>query len=451
MLFAACSTTKKINAIRPLPEYQNVGVVYEKELSTINLPLAISLTDMQNQVNKNLNGLIYEDAQLEDDNVMLKVYKQAPIIIRDKGGKIYIELPMKIWAKIKYGIDKFGISLYDTREFNLNGIIKINASIGINNWRLVTKTTIEGIDWAESPTVSIAGKDIAITYLINPALALLKNKLAQVVDENIEKTMDLRPYVFKALETITKPMELSPTYQAWLGIAPTELYATNPTIANHKINIAIGMRTYIETSVGQKPTLGFDKTKLILKMADKLEGNFATNIAAFCTYNQAAQIVTQNFAGKKFESGKYAITVNKVEMWGRDGKMVIALGVTGSLNGDIYLQGVPVYDAEKQQIAIEQVDFILDSKQTLLKAGEWLVHGVIVKKIEDNCKFSIATQLIEGQKMANKYLNNYEPIKGIKINGSLDQLMPNKIVLTPNAIVAMIVAKGQVAIKVEGL
>ena len=50
-----------------------------------------------------------------------------------------------------------------------------------------------------------------------------------------------------------------------------------------------------------------------------------------------------------------------------------------------------------------------------------------------------------------KYLNNYEPIKGIKINGSLDQLLPNKIVLTPNAIVAMIVAKGQVAIKVEGL
>ncbi|MBY0246011.1 MAG: DUF4403 family protein [Sphingobacteriaceae bacterium] len=451
IVLSACGTHKKIAALRPDADYKNSTLVYQKETSTLNLPLEITLSDLQNQVNKNLNGLLYEDKNIEDDNLTIRVFKQAPIVINDKGGKIHIELPMKIEAKIRYGIEKFGISAYDTREIKLNGTIKLNAGISINNWKLATNTDIEGVDWAESPTVSILGKDVPFTYFINPALALLKSKLAKIVDENLEKSMDLRPYVFKALDQVVKPMELSKDYQAWLGISPTELFATNPVVTKNKISIGVGMKSYIETSVGRKPTLVFDKTKLKLQTVDKIDNTFSTNIAAFSTYEQAAALVTQNFAGKKFESGKYAITINKVEMWGKNDKMIIALNVSGSINGDIYLQGIPVYNVEKQEISIDEIDFVLDSKQSLLKMGDWLLHGLIVKKIQENCKFSIAAQLADGQKMAAKYLTNYEPVKGVKINGSLNQLAPNKIFLTPSAIVAMIIAKGNVSVKIEGL
>ena len=94
---------------------------------------------------------------------------------------------------------------------------------------------------------------------------------------------------------------------------------------------------------------------------------------------------------------------------------------------------------------------MLDSKNKLIKIGDWLAHGIILKKMGDACKFSIADQLAQGEKTMASYLNNYQPIKGIRVTGSLGQITPNKVILTPNAIVAMVVATGKVALKIEGL
>jgi len=49
------------------------------------------------------------------------------------------------------------------------------------------------------------------------------------------------------------------------------------------------------------------------------------------------------------------------------------------------------------------------------------------------------------------YLTNYQPVKGVKINGAVNSLSPQKISLTPNAIVTMITANGKVSISVDGI
>ena len=76
-LLSACSTTKKIQALKPAPNY-STELVYDKQTSFLNLPIEIAVTDLQNQTNKYLSGLIYEDNSLEGDNLMMKVWKQAP-------------------------------------------------------------------------------------------------------------------------------------------------------------------------------------------------------------------------------------------------------------------------------------------------------------------------------------------------------------------------------------
>ena len=159
----------------------------------------------------------------------------------------------------------------------------------------------------------------------------------------------------------------------------------------------------------------------------------------------------KNFAGQKFESGKKQVVVNKIDLWGKEGKMIVAVSMSGSVNGDFYLSGVPAFNPETKEVYLDQVDFVLDSKNKLLKTGSWLAHGIILNKIAQNCRFSIAEQLAEGEQTLKSYLNNYEPLKGVKVNGSLTQLSPNKIQLTPNAIVAFVVANGKVALSIDGM
>ena len=131
--------------------------------------------------------------------------------------------------------------------------------------------------------------------------------------------------------------------------------------------------------------------------------------------------------------------------------MIIQLGMTGSVNGNFYLSGIPMYDATKKEMYLDQLDFVLDSKNKLLQLGDWLAHGTIATKIKENCKYSIADQLALGEKNVKTYLNNYQPVKGVTVNGSLTSLAPQKIVLTSNAIITTIAAKGKVAIGIDGM
>lgn len=449
--FSSCSTTKQVTALKPMPDYSSTEVVYEKQLSFINMPVEVAVKDLQTQTNKYLNGLIYEDNSFDGDNLMMKVYKQNNIVVSEKDGKIIMDLPLKITGKLKYGIASFGIDLTDVKDFYLNGTVRLSAAVGLKDWKITTLTTIQNITWKEAPSVVVAGKTIPITYLINPAITIFKPTLSKLVDDAIKESLDIKPYVLDALQAFSEPTKVNDDYDSWFVMQPVEVYASKATVANQKITANLGLKAYLETSVGRKPDYTFDRTSVLLKVVDKMPNEFKANVAAFATYKYASDVVSKNFAGEKFESGNRSVTVNKVDLWGKDGKMIVALNLSGSVNGDFYLTGFPAYDAEKKEIYLDQVDFVLDSKSKLLKIGNWLAHGLILKKMSDACRFSVAEQLAEGQKTMTNYLNNYEPMKGVKVNGKLNGITPNKVILTPNAIVAMVVATGNVAVTIDGL
>lgn len=448
--FSSCSTSKQVLALKPLPDY-STEVIYEKQLSFISMPVEVAVKDLQTQTNKYFNGLVYDDNSLDGDNLMMKVYKEAPIIISEQGGKIVMDLPLKITGKVKYGLNNFGIDLSDTKDFYLNGTVRLNSSVGLTNWKIVTNTTIQDIKWKESPAVIVAGKSIPITYLVNPAIAAFKGRLSKLVDEAIAQSLDIKPYVLDALQAYSEPTKVNDEYETWFAMQPVEVYAAKAVLANQKITANLGLKAYLETSIGRKPSIVFDRNTIALKAVDKMPDEFKANVAAFAPYSYASQVMQKNFAGQKFESGGKAVTVNKIDLWGKEGKMIVAVNLSGSVNGDFYLSGVPAYNPTTKEIYLDQVDFVLDSKSKLLKIGGWLAQGIIIKKLGDACKFSIADQLAEGEKSMASYLTNYEPMKGVKVNGKLGQITPNKVILTPNAIVAMVVATGKVAVSIDGL
>jgi hypothetical protein len=235
-IVSSCSSTNKITALKPEPD-DSAPLVYENQYSYINMPIAIKLKDIENKTNTALSGLIYEDNNIEDDDIELKIWKQAPIIISNENGKLKTVLPLKINAKYRYGVNKLGVDLRDIKEFNLNGIVTLLSDVALTNWKVNTKTTLQSLDWNESPTMTILGKNLPITYLINPAIKLFKSKIEKKIDESIEKSMDFKPNVLDALEKICTPFQTNEKFQSWLRIVPTELYTTEAKLVKDKTNM----------------------------------------------------------------------------------------------------------------------------------------------------------------------------------------------------------------------
>jgi hypothetical protein len=454
-LITSCSSTsQKIEALKPEPD-DAVPLTYTNTPSFINLPVSIKLKDIENQTNTLMNGLIYEDKNIEDDNIEIKVWKQAPITITNdhgkEGEKIKTVLPLKIWAKYRIGTKTMGIELYKTQEFNLNGVVTLLSSVSLNNWRLSSKTTLKSLDWVESPTMTVFGKNMPVTYLINPAVSLFKSKIEKSIDTAIEDSMDFKPNVMDALSKICTPLEMSETYKTWLRIVPIEAYSSNAKLKNDSFLLNMGMKCNMETSIGKKPESKFDANKIVLKTVEKIPEQISANIAAVSTYQEASKLMTSNFVGQEFGSGSKKVKVQNVAIWHKDGKLVIALDLLGSVNGTIYLTGIPQYNDTTKEIYFDKLDYVLDTKSRLMRTANWLAQGIILRKIEESCRYSIKQNLDEAKQSMVSYLKNYSPMPGVFINGKMEDIQFQKIELTNQAMIAFIKVNGNINVSIDGL
>lgn len=443
-----CSTSNKIAALKPMPS-ENVPMVYKTTTSFVDMPMEITLKEIENQLNKSLSGLIYEDNNLEDDKSEMKIWKTGTIKLIEKDGKIQSILPLKIWSRFKYGTDFMGLN--DTREIDLNGTITLISDAKLSNWKMNTTSKIEDFEWSESPTILVAGKKVPITYIINPTLSIFKSKVAKKIDDAIEKSCDFKPYVLDVLEKMSTPFVTSEQYETWFKLNPIEVYVTDAILKKSKIEMELGLKCSMQTMVGQQPKNSFNRETVTFKSVTKMPNKTTASIAAISTYESASRIITKNFQGKEFGSGSRKIVVQKVDLWSKDGKMIIALDMTGSINGTIYLSGIPNYNSVTKEIYFDQMDYVLNTKGILTKTANWLLQGTILKKIQENCRYSIKDNLAEGKKNMLPYLSNYSPMKGVFVNGTMDDFEFEKVELTNNAIIAFITATGKMNVKIDGM
>ena len=448
LLTISCGTAKKIEAIKPAPSNAN-PVVFKNKVSFISMPVEITLKELEQQLNKNVTGLIFNDSILNDDKTEMKIWKTAPIKLSEKEGNIISEIPLKIWAKFKYGTDFMGLN--DTREINLNGIITLDSKTHLNNWKLTTISKIEDFEWSESPSILVAGKNVPITYIINPTLSIFKSKIAKKIDKAIDETCDFKPQVLSVLEKLSAPFLTSEQYETWFKMVPMELYVTEAKLTKSKISLNMGLKCNMQTMVGQEPKSSFDAAKIVLKPVASIPENTTASVVAVSTYESASKIVTKNFQGQEFASGSRKITVQKVDLWQKDGKMIVALDILGSINGTIYLSGIPNYNPISKEIYFDQMDYVLNTKGILTKSANWLLQGTILRKIQENCRYSIKGNLEEGKKSMNPYLTNYSPMKGVFVNGTINDFEFEKVELTDKAIIAFITTSGKMDIKIDGL
>lgn len=454
LMLSSCSTSQKIATLKPEPD-DTSPLIYENTPSFINLPISIKLKDIENQTNALLNGLIYEDNTIEDDDIEMKVWKLAPIIIENDseslGEKIKTVLPLKALVKYRIGTRKLGVELYTTREFNLNGIVTLVSDVGLTNWKLNTKTELKSLKWNESPTMAIFGKNIPVTYLINPGVKLFRSKIEKKIDAAIEKSMDFKPNVLSALEKICTPFQMSEAYESWLRIVPIEIYSTEAKLKNNSFLLQMGMKCTMETLIGTKPESKFDAIKIVLKPVIKIPEQITANIAAVSTYQEASKIMTKNFAGQEFGSGGKKVKVQNVAIWHKNGKIAIALDLLGSVNGTIYLSGFPQYNDQTKEIFFDKLDYALDTKNKLMRTANWLAQGLVLRKIQESCRYSIKPNLEEGKQNMMGYLKNYSPMPGVFINGKMEDIQFQKIQLTSKAIIAFIKVNGTINVAVDGL
>src|SRR5690606_41930320 len=114
LLLALASSCKKISTQAPQETFQKVS--FSPEVSELNIPIEISLNSIQALANKNLNGLLYEDNDLDEDKLAIKIWKNDTISVKAQGNILSYTVPLKIWVKTALKLGSLGIDLGQTKE-----------------------------------------------------------------------------------------------------------------------------------------------------------------------------------------------------------------------------------------------------------------------------------------------------------------------------------------------
>ncbi len=445
-----CSGTQSLTTVAPQPLAKKLEPMQPKA-SFFHVPISLNYKELSRQTNLLMGKEVYKDSVITDDNMTVLLEKTGAVSFSYLEGKLKTTLPVKATVKYRYGTTLLGKELYDTKTIEMQGVVNLLSSVRLNNWKLNTQTVLQNIDWQSSPTISMLGKPVKATFLVNQALKYYKKKIEDSIDEALDNNMDFKPQVISAIETLAVPTLMHPAYEAWLQVIPVELYTTNAELTKDDIKIQMGLKCLLQTTLGSMPQNTWDSSQLILKPVSKMPQLFQVNLIAFSDYKEASRLMTKNFAGYKITEGNRAIEVTKVELWQQEDKLIIALSLIGSIKGVIYLKGTPKYNSEQKILYFEDLSYVLDTKNILLKTANWLLKGTVLNKLKAKAFYSIEPNLAEGTQSIKTYLNNYEPAKGIKVNGTLNQLDFVKFYLNDQGIVVFVNASGQLTVRVDGM
>jgi hypothetical protein len=436
---------------KPKAEYQKKE--YQPKSSTINIPINISMKGLQKSINESLDGLIYEDKSYTDndgDNLKIKVWKKGTITVKAETDVFEYYVPLKIWAKVRYGA--FGA--YTSQEVKGSIALNFRTNYEINRkWEMVTMTTMTSYKWIEKPTIKVFGSDISVQSIANSLLTYNKKMLETTIDDQIKANINIQQNIQDAWSMLQDPVNVNEDYNVWLKLTPKSI-AMSPIITkNNSISSIVGIQSLAEVVISKEALSVKKDTKLpTFNRPENVPDSFEISLSSQIPYMEAEEAAKKELVGQTFKQGRRRkVTIKNINIYGQGKDIIIGTYLEGSYNGIIYMRGQPVFDPLTSTISIENVDYDLDTKNKLFKGANWLFRSTILKKMKPYLTFPLEDNLKDAKAMVEKELDGYKPMKGIVLNGKLSDLTIEDVQVTPDGIRVVVLTKGKIKMTIDGL
>lgn len=450
LAISSIQSCRSLKSKAPAEAYQ--AFEYKAPVSHVVVPVELSLREIETELNKQLEGLIYDDTDFED-GVLMKVWKVSPILLSMKGEDIVYEVPIKIWSKIKWEFNQFGFKMSDefTAEASLRMTFNTKLKIGVF-WTLEPQTTLQKYDWIEKPVITGGSISLPVTFIADRVIKSQQKVITEAIDDEIKHQIELRKYVEEGWNALHQPIQLYNNPNAWLRISPSNI-AVTPLVGNKDFaNATIRIDGVAETFVGSKPTVKLTNLPNAT-YSNASSGDFVISLVNEMTYEEASKIAHQHLAGMTFTSsnGKKKIRIDSVSIYGGGDNLIIKTKVSGNVVGNIYLKGKPTYDSLTQTVYLKNLDYSIETKNAMIKTGNWIMKSSLTKRMQESLRYSVADNMAKMKAEANSYINSYSVTKNVLIKATITQLSPKEIFVTPGSIKGVIFARGTMKLSIKGL
>jgi len=447
ILFSSCKT---MQIEKPKESYLPSNL--SPALSELPLQVELDVKKLETAINKKMTGIIFEGTNISGKDLSVKVSKAQNFTFTINNNVIEYRVPLKIWTRFAWQVQKFGFSVGDHYEATGSIALTYKTTISLDkNWKLVAKTASSGYQWIEAPRLNVVGVTVPVTPIASFALSQCDKLISAQIDKTLAESIDMNKYISQAWTEVQKPIHANAANDLWVRITPKDIYVAPFTTTGNKLNLGIALYAQIESFMGAQPATNAPVVLPAFKFVNHPAQQFNLNVGADVTFDKISEMAKTELVNKTFNEGGKVITIAGLSIYGSEGKAMFIADVTGSFKGRIYFTGNLVYNPTTQSVEITNPDFDVKTKSALIKSANWLMHGLILKKIAPFLTYPVKADIEKMKAQVNTMLGNYPIYDGVVLQGKLNSLTVTSLSLVPGAVRIQANVKGNVALKVQDL
>lgn len=442
----SCGTVKN-QPQRPMETYQAPTEV-PLSLSTVNIPVRLSEAELERLLNNKLNGVIYEDNNVDDDGLMMKATKSQTINISLNGLQMTYRVPLKLWVFKK---------IFGNRGIEAEGELALNfrTSISIRgDWTIESYTELTSYDWIRNMAVKTGLGNLDVKYIANMIIDRSKYTLTSTIDQQLKSQLQIRSSLEEAWQLMQRPVSIPSSYGTWWVKLTPQSIAMTPfkNMGSSMVESIITATSLAEVVAGSEQPVFRPNTYLPpFQFGSSNVNDFAVNLTTDISMKEAENMAKSYAVGQKFYPGGKEIEVKDIQLFGQNDKIVVNTKFAGSYAGSLYLIGKPVFNAQKNTIELQNLDYDLQTKDFLLKSAKWLFDKTILKKMQEACVFPLDENVQFFKTMMNDQLRNYKFNNNVVLRGAVNDIKVQDIQILQGNIKVYVSSSGTLNLDVSGL
>ena len=414
--------------------------------STLNIPIAIDLDDLELLINNQLKGIVYEDNDMNDnggDRLMARVEKNGTIEVQLDGQLVQYFVPLKIW--IKKGIGPASIEAQGAIGLHFKTRFEIEE-----DWTVLSSSEVGEFEWHEKPVIKLGLFNMPVELIASNILKKSSAKIAGRIDKKIQENFNLRLLVRKAWQHLKDPILLSREHSLWLSILPRSVKMTPLKGIGEKIHCTLSLTALLNISLGRQPDSIVLPAMPSCQWADEADEDFDLHLKILVSYEHASQLAQEYAKKQPFGPPGNTVQVEALNLIPQGEQLKVEVHTSGAIDTEVLLHARPVFHPDKNELRIETSDLELAKSNFVLRGLMRLLKGTVLRQLEERLRFPLTERLDMLKDQFSRRLESYELASEVFLDGQLEELSLRAIDLQEDAFRLLVDSTGTINISVDG-
>jgi Domain of unknown function (DUF4403) len=166
-------------------------------------------------------------------------------------------------------------------------------------------------------------------------------------------------------------------------------------------------------------------------------------------YSRINEQLEREMIGQVFEMplGE-SIQIDGVQLYGSGDKLILALVVSGGMNGNLYATGTPVFNENLGMLRFLDLEFTVDTRNVLVRSANWMFHESLLSSLKEHAYIDLSDQIHTLRSRLKSALTR-ELASDARLEGDVTTLRPRGIYPTSGGVEVHLIADGSMWLELK--